>query len=75
MADKNSKTNGNVSGSYYVDTMCTGCGVCEGEAPDNFKLNDEGVAIVFKQPENDNEKQKCENALEQCPVEAIGNDG
>ena len=75
MADKNNKTNGNVSGSYYVDAMCIGCGICESVATDNFKLNEEGVAIVFKQPENDNEKQNCESALEQCPVEAIGDDG
>ena len=45
-------------------------------APENFKMNsDDSYAFVYKQPENDEEKAVCEEALENCPVEAIGNDG
>jgi len=45
-------------------------------APENFKMNsDDSYAFVYKQPENDEEKAACEEALENCPVEAIGNDG
>jgi ferredoxin len=75
MADKNDKVNGNVSGKYYVDSNCSGCGLCEGEAPDNFKLNDDGLAIVFKQPESDTEIEACDSVIEDCPAESIGNDG
>ncbi|MEW5814160.1 MAG: ferredoxin [Spirochaetota bacterium] len=76
MADKNNKVKENVPGPYYVDTDCTACGLCTDDAPANFALNsDESSAYVKKQPENDSEKKDCENALESCPVTAIGNDG
>ena len=39
-------------------------------------MNDEeGHAYVAKQPTKAEEFKECENALEQCPVGAIGNDG
>jgi len=45
-------------------------------APENFKMNgDDSNAFVFKQPENEEERDACEEALENCPVNAIGNDG
>ena len=30
---------------------------------------------VYKQPETPDEEAQCREALEQCPVEAIGDDG
>jgi ferredoxin len=30
---------------------------------------------VYKQPENDSESALCKEAMEGCPVEAIGNNG
>jgi ferredoxin len=45
-------------------------------SPENFKMNDDGSnAFVYKQPENDEEKAACQEAAENCPVDAIGNDG
>jgi ferredoxin len=45
-------------------------------SPENFKMNDDDSnAFVYKQPETDEEKAACEEALEACPVNAIGNDG
>lgn len=76
MADKENKLNDNAQGPYYVDEECTACEVCAGTAPDNFKMADDGShAFVYKQPENDDEKAVCEDALESCPADAIGNDG
>lgn len=76
MADKTAKQEQNVPGKYYVDDQCIACDVCCLEAPKSFLMNDEeGHAYVNKQPENEEEKQECESALEQCPVGAIGNDG
>jgi len=74
MANVEDKVAQNVDGPYYVDETCIACGVCVGEAPENFEMGDE-YAYVYKQPENDEEKEACENALEACPVDAIGNDG
>ncbi len=30
---------------------------------------------LFKQPENKEEEAQCQDAMESCPVEAIGDDG
>ena len=76
MADPDDKVEGNVPGRYYVDSSCIDCDVCRETAPNNFKANeDEGFSYVFKQPANDDEEAQCQEALESCPVEAIGNDG
>lgn len=75
MADSGSKTQGNVPGPYYVDENCIDCGVCTELAPDNFGTNeDEGYAYVKKQPEGD-EEASVREALDECPVDAIGDDG
>jgi ferredoxin len=56
---------------YKVDqNTCIGCGICPSVAPDNFVL-DGATAHVKKQPEKDDEKNKCKEALESCPVSAI----
>ena len=76
MADKSDKVEGNVPGKYYVTSECNGCSVCEQTAPENFKMSDdEEHAIVYKQPANDEERANCEEALDSCPEEAIGDDG
>jgi len=76
MADKANKVPENAPGKWYVDDQCTACAVCDGTAPNNFKSNDDGShSFVFKQPENDEELAACQEAMESCPAEAIGNDG
>ena len=76
MADKDAKNSDNVDGKYYVDENCIDCDVCRQTAPDNFGHNeDEGFAFVMKQPESEDEEELCKEALESCPVEAIGDDG
>jgi ferredoxin len=76
MADKDDKYTENVAGSFYVDENCIACGICTSEASNNFKMSDDGShAYVFKQPENEDEEDLCNNAMDSCPVDAIGNDG
>lgn len=76
MADKDDKTNGNVPGKFYVDANCIDCDLCRETAPNNFgRDDDEGVSFVSKQPETDEELELCAEAMEGCPVEAIGDDG
>jgi ferredoxin len=76
MADPNDKVPGQPSGRYYVDTQCIDCDLCRETAPENFKRNDEeGFSHVFKQPETSAEEELCRDAMENCPVEAIGHDG
>ena len=76
MADKEEKWAENVDGKFYVDEQCIDCDLCRETAPDNFtREEDGGYSYVYKQPENDDELELCIEAMEGCPVEAIGNDG
>ncbi len=76
MADPNNKYSDNVPGKWYVDSQCILCSLCCELAPKNFKEADSGDHdMVYKQPENEEEEQACAEAMQQCPVEAIGNDG
>ena len=76
MADPKSRWKENVLGAYYVDDQCITCDACVVEAEDFFAMNDEeGHAYVKCQPRTEEDREECENALEACPVEAIGRDG
>ncbi len=76
MANPEDKYPDNVDGPFYVDDTCIACGVCEAEAPDNYKMSDDGDhAYVYKQPEDEDAKDSCLDALTSCPVDAIGDDG
>jgi len=76
MADKTAKVEKNVEGQFYVDSNCIDCDLCRQTAPDHFERNEEGgYSYVYKQPETEEEIALCREALEECPVEAIGDDG
>jgi len=76
MANKDDKYEDNAGGKFYVDTQCIDCDVCRVTAPNNFKRNEEkGYSYVFKAVETTEEDAQCQEALDSCPVEAIGNDG
>ena len=76
MASRTEKQPENTPGAWYVDVNCIDCDVCRETAPNNFtQQTDKGYSYVYKQPENDAEKAQCQEALESCPVEAIGSDG
>jgi ferredoxin len=69
MADRTNKISQNVEGPYYVDKQCIACRLCTSDAPDNFIMtDDESTAYVYKQPENDSEREACEEAIDTCPV-------
>ncbi len=76
MADRDDKLPDNVGGRFYVDGQCIDCDLCRQTAPMNFERNeDEGYSFVNKQPETAEEASLCREALDECPVEAIGDDG
>jgi ferredoxin len=76
MADRDDKLPENASGRFYVDGQCIDCDLCRQTAPMNFERSeDEGYSFVNKQPETAEEARLCQEALDECPVEAIGDDG
>jgi ferredoxin len=76
LAGKVQKIADNVPGKYYVDIRCIGCNVCAEIAPENFRSDlEEGHEYICKQPTTETEEGLCREAMEICPVNAIGNDG
>lgn len=85
MADPNNIWADNIGGSaeisgkrvaFFVDKECILCSVCSDAAPNNFRMSDdEDHDICYKQPENAEEMAQCYEAMENCPVEAIGDNG
>ena len=76
MAEIEDRYEDNVVGKYFVDEQCIDCDLCRQEASANFQRNeDAGYSYVYKQPENEQEEAECQRALEECPVEAIGDFG
>ena len=88
MADNSIKWEDNVGGisvvgdkkvSFYTDKECIFCALCHGISPENFKQVADGDVeshdIVYKQPETEEELELCYEALDECPVNAIGDDG
>lgn len=76
MADKTKKYEDNLPGRFYVDKECIACDACVMAAPSHFGMHEEdGHAFVIKQPSNPEEEDLCREAMDGCPVEAIGNDG
>jgi ferredoxin len=67
MADPRDRVAENVPGRYYVDAQCIDCDVCRVTAPQNFQRSEaKGYA---------EENAQCQEAMDSCPVEAIGSDG
>ena len=75
MADVINKYPENVPGRYYVDDQCIDCDGCRQPAPKSFRRDEEsGHSYVSRQPQTAEEAQ-CAQAMRECPVEAIGDDG
>jgi ferredoxin len=76
MADAAHQYPDNVLGKYYVDNQCIDCDLCRETAPNNFSRNEDGgYSYVAKQPTSPDEETQCREAMEGCPVTAIGDDG
>ncbi len=48
---------------------CIGCGLCAATCPEVFKMNDDNIAEVIKQP--DEVTDKVQEAVDGCPVQVI----
>jgi ferredoxin len=76
MPNPSEKVPENAPGRFYVDSSCIDCDACREMAPANFvRAEDQGYSYVAKQPETPEEEAQCKDAMEGCPVEAIGSDG
>lgn len=53
---------------------CTGCGLCAASCPDVFEMADH-VAVVTADPVPPAAESCCQEAAEDCPVNAIAIEG
>ena len=76
MAAVAKKSEGNGEGTSYAYDQVIAFDHGNAAAHESFKRNDEGGhVLVDKQAETTEEEELCKEAMEGCPVEAIGNDG
>ena len=62
-------------GEYFVKDTCIDCDLCRQTAPLYFArkhVGNAGTTYVQRQPLTLSEERLCRDALEACPVEAIG---
>lgn len=75
MSDGPKKLLENEPGRFYVTDDCLACEACQYVAPNNFRYGEYGMSYVFKQPATPEELRQCQEAVENCPMEAICDDG
>ena len=51
--------------------LCTGCGLCVDACPKVFELGEDGLAAPIADPVPPGEEDTCQQAADECPVEAI----
>jgi ferredoxin len=75
MSDQPQKHPQNVPGRFYVTEDCLACETCQQVAPNNFRYGENGLSFVFSQPSSPEEEKQCQEAVTDCPMEAVRNDG
>jgi len=53
-----------------IEDGCIGCGMCESNCPNVFRMTDDGIAEVFAMPEPADEGD-AQEAANNCPVSVI----
>lgn len=73
MAERSKAYPDNALGALFVDSACIDCDLCRKTALACFARNEQGgYSFVSRQPETLEEAALCKQAVEECPVNAIG---
>ena len=54
-----------------IENLCIGCGACAALVPDEFDINDQGVAYNLNSTVNKENEELVEEAKDNCPTSAI----
>lgn len=54
-----------------IDNLCIGCGACAALVPDEFDINDDGVAYAINDEIKEENKELAKDAKDNCPTGAI----
>lgn len=58
-----------------IEEDCTGCGSCVEVCPEVFAMGDDDIARVIADPVPAGLEEKCTEACESCPTDAIEIEG
>jgi ferredoxin len=76
MADFHYRHPKTAPGRFYTDVLCLDCFVCREALPAVFVLDEaKHTTYVSRQPSTKAEVAICEDCLNRCPCDAIGDDG
>ena len=56
---------------HVIENMCIGCGACQALAPEEFEINDEGIATNKNETVKEENIELIKEAKENCPTGAI----
>lgn len=54
-----------------LDNLCIGCGACAALVPDEFDINDDGVAYAVNEEVKNEDIELVNDAKDNCPTGAI----
>jgi len=57
--------------AHVIENICIGCGACQALVPDEFEINDNGVACAINDTVKDENKDAVMDAKDNCPTGAI----
>ena len=71
-AENPKKLSCNVPGKYFTTELCDGCAYCAAVAPENFDFEkSSNTYFVARQPRGSEEEEFLQEAMDDCPVDAI----
>jgi ferredoxin len=50
---------------------CTGHGICESIADDVFEVQDDGIVLIHDNERPENDRDRMQQAVTQCPAAAL----
>ena len=54
-----------------IDNLCIGCGACAALVPDEFDINENGVAYAINDEVKKENEELVNDAKDNCPTSAI----
>lgn len=54
-----------------IENLCIGCGACQALVPEEFEINDNGVAEAINETVKEENIESVKDAKDNCPTGAI----
>lgn len=54
-----------------IENICIGCGACQALVPNEYEINDDGIAVALNDEVKEENKEAVMDAKDNCPVGAI----